>query len=227
VNGSIKAVLFDLDDTLYDESTFVASGFRTVAAHLADRFGVDKQEAFSAMMAVLTTEGRGKVFDQVLERYGLYSSQLVAELVNMYRSHLPEISLYPDVRPTFQALREYGARLGIITDGLHVVQKRKVAALGLQDLVDIMVYTDELGQEYWKPRSAAFQRAVVMLGVQPGEAVYVGNDPAKDFAGPNSIGMFTIHLCRNGIPEESDCEANAHISTLTEIMQVITGREEG
>jgi putative hydrolase of the HAD superfamily len=63
VNGSIKTVLFDLDDTLYDESAFVTSGFRTVAAHLADRFGVDKQEAFSAVMSVLTTEGRGKVFD--------------------------------------------------------------------------------------------------------------------------------------------------------------------
>ncbi len=81
MNGSIKAVLFDLDDTLYDESAFVTSGFRTVAAHLADRFGVDKQEAFSAMMAVLTTEVRGKVFDRVLEQYDLYSSHLVMELV--------------------------------------------------------------------------------------------------------------------------------------------------
>jgi len=160
----------------------------------------------------------------VLERYGLYSSQLVAELVNMYRSHLPEISLYPDVRPTFQALREYGARLGIITDGLHVVQKRKVASLGLQDLVDIMIYTDELGQEYWKPRSAAFQRAVVMLGVQPVEAVYVGNDPFKDFAEPNSIGMVAVHLCRNDILEVCHCEAGLHINALTQIIQVVLGR---
>lgn len=224
MNGSIKAVLFDLDDTLYDESAFVTSGFRTVAAHLADRFGVDKQEAFSAMMAVLTTEGRGKVFDRVLERYDLYSSQLVTELVNLYRSHFPEISLYPDVWPTFQTLRKCGIRLGIITDGLHVVQKRKVTALGLEELVDIIIYTDELGQDHWKPDPAAFKRAVVMLGVQPVEAVYVGNDPVKDFGGPNSIGMVAVHLCRNGIPEVCHCEAGLHINALTQIIQVVLGR---
>lgn len=225
MSGSIKAVLFDLDDTLYDEGTFVASGFRTVAAHIADRVGLDKQEVFAAMKAVLTTDGRGKVFDRVLERYGLCSPELVTELVNIYRSHVPQISLYPDVWPTFQALRKYGAGLGIITDGLHTVQKRKVAALGVEELVDIIVYTDELGKEYWKPHPAAFQRAVVMLDVKPTETVYVGNDPVKDFAGPNSIGMVTVHLCRNGIPEGSDCDANAHISTLTQIIQLITGRE--
>lgn len=218
-------MLFDLDDTLYEESAFVASGFQTVAAHLADRFGVDEQEAFSAMMAVLKAEGRGKVFDRVLEHHGLYSPRLVAELVSMYRFHSPRISLYPDVALTFQALREHGTRLGIITDGLHMVQKRKVAALGVEKLVDIIIYTDELGQEYWKPHPATFQQAVTMLGVEPSEAVYVGDDPAKDFAGPNSIGMHSVHLCRNGIPEECDCEANAHINALTQTMQIIAVRE--
>lgn len=221
MKSSIKAVLFDLDDTLYEEMTFVASGFWTVAAYLTDKFGMNKQEMFSAMMEILETEGRGKVFDRVLERYGLFSPALVIELVRIYRSHFPRISLYPDVQPTFQTLRKCGARLGIITDGLQFVQKRKIAALGLQELVDIIIYTDELGQEYWKPHPAAFQRAVVALGVKPAEAVYVGNDPDKDFAGPNSIGMFTTHLCRNGMPEKCNCKANAHIDTLTKIMQVI------
>lgn len=226
MESSIKAVLFDLDDTLYDEGTFVASGFRTVAAFLADKFWIHSEEAFSTMMAVLAAEGRGKVFDRLLEGYGLYDPQLIAQLVGLYRTHLPQISLYPDAQPTFQALRQYGAKLGIITDGLHAVQKRKMVGLGLRDLVDIIIYTDELGQEYWKPHPAAFLRAVAMLGIEPGEAVYVGNDPVKDFAGPNSIGMPTVHLCRDGIPEESDCKANAHITILTEIMELIIGREK-
>jgi len=222
----IKAILFDLDDTLYEESTFVASGFWAVAAHLAERFGVDRQKAFSDMMTVLTTEGRGKIFDRVLERYGLYSPYLVAALVRVYRSHMPSISLYPDVELTFWTLKENGVKLGIITDGLHVVQKRKVTALGLQDLVDIIIYTDELGGEYWKPHPASFYRAVSMLGVESSEAAYVGNDPAKDFAGPNSVGMLSIHICRNSMPEECNCEANAHISALTQLLQIITGRKK-
>lgn len=221
MKGSIKAVLFDLDDTLYDEITFVLSGFRAVSAYLANRFKVNEREVFSTMIEILKKEGRGKIFDRMLERYGLYSSHLVEELVKVYRLHIPTISLYPDVQPTFRALKRHGVKLGIITDGLHTVQKRKVTALGLQNLVDIIIYTDELGREYWKPHPLAFQQAVTMLGIKPAEAIYVGNDPAKDFAGPNSIGMFSVHLCRNGVPEECDCEANTHINTLAEIIQII------
>jgi len=221
---SMKALLFDLDDTLYDEATFVVSGFRVVAAYVAERFGLDEEKIFSTMMEILKTEGRCKVFDRMLELHGLYSPQLVAELVNLYRSHLPQISLYPDVQPTFQALRECGVKLGIITDGLHTVQKRKVAALGLQNLVDIIIYTDELGQEYWKPHPAAFQKAIVILDMEPTEILYVGNDPVKDFAGPNLLGMITVHLRRTRLHEKCNCTARVHISTLPQILKIIAGR---
>ncbi len=221
MSGFLKTIIFDLDDTLYDEYAFVESGFWTVATYLADRFGVDKQQGFSDMMAVLTSEGRGKVFDKVLEMYGLYNPNLVTELVNIYRSHLPKISLFPDVLPTFKALKEHGVKLGIITDGLHTVQRRKISTLGLAELVDMIIYTDELGQEYWKPSPFPFKQAISILDVKPENAVYVGNDPIKDIAGANSVGMFTVHICRNGIREKCNCGANIHISTLTEIVRVI------
>ncbi len=221
MSGFFKAVIFDLDDTLYDESTFVASGFWTVAIYLEDRFGVNKQKAFLDMMAVLKSEGRGKVFDKVLEKYGLYNPNLVTDLVNIYRSHSPKISLFPDVLPTFKTLKEHGVKLGIITDGLHAVQMRKISALGIAELVDIIIYTDLLGQEYCKPNPFPFKQAISMLDIKPESIIYVGNDPIKDIAGANSVGMFTIHICRSGIAEECNCGANIHISNLTQITQII------
>ena len=224
MNGFIKIVLFDLDDTLYDERTFVTSGFNIVATYLASKFGLDKQQVFSAMMTVLTREGRGRIFDRVLLSYGLYSPELVTELVNIYRSHLPQISLYPDVQPSFRALKQRGARLGIVTDGLHEVQKRKVSALGLCELMDVIIYTDELGKEHWKPHPLGFQHALKRLSATSEDALYVGNDPVKDFAGPKSIGMYSVHLCRNSLPEKCSCEADAHITKLTQLIQVILER---
>jgi len=221
LTGYIKAVLFDLDDTLYDERTFVISGFRAVVAYVADRFPVDEQGIFLTMMEVLSTEGRGKVFDKALDRYGLYSPALVEELVGVYRSHQPQITLYPDVIPVLATLKEYGVKLGIVTDGLHSVQKRKIEALGLEGLVDVIVYTDELGPNHWKPDPTGFLHALERLAVQPTEAAYVGNDPSKDFAGPKAIGMLPVHLKRNdNLIEETDCEAEVHITELAELLQL-------
>lgn len=219
MNGSIKAVLFDLDDTLYEEITFVRSGFRAVTSHLCERFQLNRDELFLTMMEILSKENRGKVFDKVLEHYGLYHPRLVEELVCIYRSHQPNIHLYLDAKPTFQMLKSSGIKLGIITDGLHAVQRNKVTALGLQELMDIIIYTDEQGRDYWKPHPATFQRAIKVLAINPSEAVYIGNDPAKDFAGPNATGMVSVHLHRSGNVAEFSCKANFHIAELNQLVQ--------
>lgn len=225
MSGCIRAVLFDMDDTLYDERTFVVSGFHAAAGYLADRFHIDGQGIFSAMMEVFSKEGRGKVFDKALERFGLCSPALVQELVDVYRAHWPQITLYPDVMPALTALKECGAKLGIVTDGLHSVQKRKVAALGLAELVDVIVYTDELGVDYWKPSPAGFLCALERLAVESTRAAYVGNDPAKDFAGPKAIGMLAVHIQRNGeLVKEANCEAQAHITELSELVHLVVGK---
>jgi putative hydrolase of the HAD superfamily len=215
-------VLCDLDDTLYEEMTFVASGFGAVAAHLSERFHLNSEELFSAMMEILLKEGRGKVFDKLLERYELFLPNLVSELVGTYRSHKPQIHLYPEVMSTFGALKMLGMKLGVVTDGMHAVQRNKIASLKLPEFVDTIVCTDELGQNYWKPHPAAFQRALETLTVQPNEAVYVGNDPTKDFAGPHSIGMLTAHVFHDASLAHPCCGADAHIANLTGILQLVT-----
>lgn len=220
-NSPIKAVLFDLDDTLYDEITFVTSGFETVASYLSTNFHLIEEEILSVMMELLSRNGRGRIFDKVLEYNGLYEPKLVEELVSVYRSHQPNIDLYELVVPTFQELRHLDIKLGIITDGLYSVQRNKVSSLGLQDLVDIIIYTDEIGREYWKPHPIAFELAIKKLAIEPHEAIYVGNDPAKDFSGPNSIGIRSVHLCKDRCIEKASCEANIHIGNINDIISIL------
>lgn len=220
-NSPIKAVLFDLDDTLYDEMTFVTSGFETVACYLSANFHLIEEEIFSLMMEFLSKDGRGKIFDKILEYNGIYEPKLVEELVSVYRSHQPNIDLCEFVVPTFQELRRLDIKLGIITDGLYSVQRNKVSSLGLKDIVDIIIYTDEIGREYWKPNPLAFELAIKELAIEPHEAIYVGNDPAKDFAGPNSIGIRSVHLCKNRCIEKSSCEANIHIGNINDVISTL------
>jgi putative hydrolase of the HAD superfamily len=204
----MKAVIFDLDDTLYQERQFVESGFRAVARVLAQRSGSPEAGLFARMVEILETEGRGAIFDRLLSEVspGLHTPDEVRLLLYVYRSHRPEIGLFSETRPTLSLLRTAGYRLGIVTDGAGTVQRNKIAALGLEPLVDAVVCTDEIGREWWKPSTTPFTVALALLDVAAADAAYVGNDPGKDFAGPNALGMRTIQIGAWGrgdaIPDE-------------------------
>jgi putative hydrolase of the HAD superfamily len=83
-----RAVIFDLDDTLYREHDYVRSGFAAVSRHLAD------DAVYPALLDEWERHGRGRVFDAVVARFGIAVE--VAELVSVYREHEPELALYPD-----------------------------------------------------------------------------------------------------------------------------------
>ena len=226
----MKAVLFDLDNTLYPEMEFVKSGFRTVARYLSSRYDFNEDSLFTQMLDILQRNGRGKVFDTLLYNLSLYQGERVRLLVHLYRSHHPTIHLYEDTMPTLEHLRRRGIRLGVVTDGMASTQKNKIAALGLENIFDAIVCTDELGKEFWKPSIVPYKVALDLLEVSPSEAAYVGNDPVKDFVGANSIKMLTIQVTRetdrdympNGIPEPA--RANFIVRRLEETLPIIEGK---
>lgn len=206
---AIHGVLFDLDDTLYPEMDFVRSGFRAVARYLSSRLAVPGDEVFRRMMEHLARDGRGRVFDSTLASFGA-APELVRVCVHVYRSHRPDIALFEDVLPTVRRLRESRARLGIVTDGMGAVQRAKIDALGLEPLVDAVVLSDVLGPLSSKPAGDAYRVALDLLGTPPEEAVYVGDNPAKDFLWPNAAGMLTIRIRRAGQPQRGTGETPEH-----------------
>jgi len=223
----MKAVLFDLDNTLYPEIDFVKSGFGAVAYYLSSKYSLDEGHLLARMLEILEREGRGKIFDHLLYDLRLYTEEEVKLLVDVYRSHQPSIHLYGDVLPTVSYLRGLGLHLGVVTDGMASVQRNKVAALGLGSLFDVITYSDELGQEHWKPSTAPYQAALNILRVPEAEAAYVGDDPAKDFIGPNRMGMLTIQVERqephNSVANAALQAARAKytVSSLEEILPII------
>ena len=172
----MRAVLLDLDNTLYPESAFVKSGFRCVARYLSTRYGFMEDQIFTGLIDVLRKQGRGKVFDCVLQNIGLYSEARVRLLLSLYRSHRPTIRLYEGVAPTLHELRKLGLRLGLLTDGAASVQRSKIAALGAEAFFDAIVCTDELGRDCCKPSVLPYEVALELLQVDPSQAAYVGDD---------------------------------------------------
>ncbi len=203
----ITTVVFDLDDTLYDEIEYCKSGFAAVAEFLANRSesrssSMVESEAPPAerISAVLweqfTTGNRTKTFNAALDELGIgYDDELVGELIEIYRNHIPTISLPQDSRDVLCELSTKYT-LALLTDGFLPAQKLKVQALGIEKYFKSIVYTEQLGRECWKPSPAGFETIMQTLKVKAENTAYVADNEKKDFIAPNKLGFSTIQLIR-------------------------------
>jgi putative hydrolase of the HAD superfamily len=191
--GTVRAVVFDLDDTLYPEIEYVRSGFRAVAEYLGER-GHAKDTVLTRLQREFEADPRTRVFNRVLEQLGeVADEQMVGTLVKVYREHRPALKLGTDVGEILEQLRKT-YKLGLLTDGFLPAQKLKVAALGLEGKFDHIIYTEELGREFWKPARKGFELMAAALGCGGEECVYVADNAAKDFVAPNELGWDTVQI---------------------------------
>jgi putative hydrolase of the HAD superfamily len=200
--GRPGAALFDLDDTLYPERAFVDGGFRAVGRFLAPQLGRSPASIARRLRALHDQDGRGRLFDMLLAEHGFGDDpELVLAAVLVYRTHRPRLRPFEGVVAGLDQLRAASIPTGLVSDGLASVQRRKLAALSeVARRLDVVVLTDELGRSHAKPSADGFRVACRLLDVDPKTAVYVANDPRKDFEGARSAGLRTI---RTGmLPDE-------------------------
>ena len=190
----MKSVIFDLHNTLYSEISYVKSGFMEVSDYLSNKYKLDNEVIFKKMIHIFNVEGRGKVFDILLDDLNLSNQENILNLVYIYRFHTPDISLYGDVLETLIRLKEENYKLGIITDGKALVQKNKIDALKLNQVFDVIILTDALGSDFWKPSIVPYQIALDLLNSTPSESCYIGDDSFKDFLGPKLLNIKTIQV---------------------------------
>jgi putative hydrolase of the HAD superfamily len=193
----ITTVIFDLDDTLFDEIDFCRSGFRAVAEHIATLSDAPSADAvFEVIWKCFIRGDRGSTFDVALAELGIpVEPALIHELVELYRTHPPTLAL---PRETHDILEQLKGRytLALLTDGFLPTQRLKVQALGIEHYFEAIMYTEELGREHWKPSPLGFERLLETLSARPEQSVYVADNETKDFIAPNRLGILTIQLLR-------------------------------
>ena len=219
---ALRAIVFDLDDTLYPERAYVLSGFRAVAVWAEERVGIPADQGFAEFCRLFEEGVRGDTFNRWLENHESNPDDWVPQMVQVYREHDPRITSYPEVPILLQRLRPR-YRLGLVSDGYAEVQKRKLAALGLTSYFDVLVLSDEWGREAWKPNARPFEIVLQKLGVTGPEAVYVADNPNKDFLGARQVGMWTVRVRRpEGLyshlePPSPEHAPNVEIGTLSDL----------
>jgi putative hydrolase of the HAD superfamily len=185
-------LVFDMDDTLYEEAAYVRSGFMAVAKSLAPTFGKSAKLLAGEMMELLQQLGRGKVFDNLLGRYGKASRRLVQQCVSCYRLHEPEIHLHQSGVNCLRRFRHLP--LYIVTDGNKMAQAAKVRALDLESKVKKVFITHRYGVRHAKPSPHCFRIIQKLESARASRVLYVGDNPAKDFVGIRPHGFRTLRV---------------------------------
>jgi putative hydrolase of the HAD superfamily len=213
MTDSGPAVFFDLDDTIYPERQFKLGGFRQVAGWLAEHGILDRGIADNTLREILADNGSlyGEFFDDLCLRHGL-GGELVPELIRVFRQHEPQITLYEDFRD-FVESHGQGSYLGVITDGLAEVQRKKIVALGLRQWMyeEGIIITDALKPPTSKLDPAVFVMASRIAGREVTQCIYVGDNPDKDFRRPAELGWLTVRLLRGShsqLPGNDDIRIN-------------------
>ena len=221
----IKLVIFDLDDTLYNEKDFVFGGFFEVCKYLSEKYSISFDKIFETVKKILYEYGRGKVFDILCQSYNIEED--IDTLVSIYRNASPKLILYKDSELVLNALKDK-YKLGLITDGMASVQWNKIKLLGIENYFDKIIVTDDYGRAFYKPSESSFLHMLKSFKLNSKEAVYVGDNPNKDFIGARKAGLYTVRIIREvgehkDVRLSSEYEADFLISNMEELLAFLKG----
>ncbi|MGQ0733324.1 MAG: HAD family hydrolase [Acidobacteriota bacterium] len=214
----MRGIIFYLDDTLFPREQFLRSGFAVVAQYIADSWRRDQPAVLETLLHAHGSGRDGQEFQALCEQWRLPLS-LVPWLVALFRTHTPAIALDPLATATLERLRRDGWRLVIMTNGDPSVQRRKVAALALETLVDGVVYAEEHAPRR-EMDPAAFLAAMAHLNVPGPRCVCVGDDPASEVAGARRAGLKSIRIVGPMLLPGQRDDADAVLQSLVSLPEV-------
>lgn len=212
-------IVFDLDETLFNEMDFILGGFRAVADHLSIQFSLNAERIFLELESELKISRSG-VFDRFLKKHNLFRPSLIRECVSLYRYHKPHLSLFPEAAQCLERFKNVTKY--VVTDGNQRVQRSKFYALNLQTIIKKCICTYAYGIKYQKPSPYVFLKICEWERVDPQEVVYIADNPTKDFIGLKPLGFRTIRVLTGAfrtMQADSSHEAEIVIDNLNDLTE--------
>jgi putative hydrolase of the HAD superfamily len=214
-----KAVLFDLDNTLWHRDAAIRK--LAAAQHAAfPQLARVPLDAYVDRLIALDDRGhvdKAPVYQQLVTDFGLPD-----ELVSPLRDHFWAVygtccEPAAGAPLVLTALRSMGIKTGIITNGTVAVQEPKIDGLGFRPLVDVVLVSEREGVR--KPDAEIFHRALSRVGGNASEAWFVGDHPDADVRGAAEDGLTAVWLTT-----WADCAPHAtfSIGTLPELLPLLT-----
>ncbi|WP_440677325.1 HAD family hydrolase [Candidatus Pelagibacter sp. HIMB1587] len=186
-------IVFDLDDTLYDERQFFSNGVMAVSNYLIKNYNFEKN-IYRTIISREKLFGREKLFDFFLKKKKIFSKSLLKKLIYIYRYNDYRLSLYQDTIRCLEKLKHF--RKYVLTDGNKHVQETKIKKLKINNYFQNFFITRRYGIKSEKPSLNCFKKIINKENIKWDQMIYVGDNPKKDFVNLNKKGSITIRILR-------------------------------
>lgn len=241
----LKAIIFDMDDTLLDWGPMEQDWFEYERVHLhrvydevSARHPLPDFQTFAELEQAITVDcwmegGRtlqapnlGHVLAETLLRLGVPVEQIdIPALLEVYGwQGLPGVGLFPEVPDVVASLHRQGVKLGIITNAFQPMwmRDRELAAAGLApELFACRTSSADVG--YLKPHPAVFEHTLQALEAAPAEAIFVGDNPEADIVGAQRVGLKAVLRTTNAPDSPAEIQPDGRIDSLEELFPLLDG----
>jgi putative hydrolase of the HAD superfamily len=214
---AVRAVIFDMDNTLLEFVEAQIEACRCVVKHLGCGREMELIDYF--LRGIHGVEAHENIADYMRDK-GVYGEGRFRECCRIYDEvKLRSIEPYPGVRETLETLRGRGLKLAVVTDAHNGNATARLRKTGLLHLLDIVVSADMAGRK--KPNPDSIKLALKKLGVKAEEAVLVGDSLRRDIAAGKQLGMLTVYAAYGdkNFYEKRETKAD---HTLTDIKDLTT-----
>jgi len=235
VTHDFAAVVFDLDDTLHNDTHAYQSAACDVAEEIGERYDVSAQAVFDAYIEhtsrywrALSAEhlntpiadSRYELWASALRTVGIEDDAITRSAAERYgerrRSYYTP---FPGTLELLDALRKRGKKLGLVTNGFAETHYEKLELLGLGAAFDAVVCADEVGMV--KPDPKIFLHACELLGTPPSRAAMVGDRYFRDIVGARNAGLFTVYIDVHSEPIPTNEAPDVRVKGIQEVLAVL------
>ncbi|MEQ8765854.1 MAG: TIGR02253 family HAD-type hydrolase [Planctomycetota bacterium] len=230
----LRAIFFDVDDTLFSTSEFAQlARHRAIDAMIRYGLRMSRTDAYRELDEVIKEFSSNYEFhyDKLLRRIdpALYAGVnpailIAAGVIHYHQTKIKQLRVFPDVLRVLRHLSKSPVLLGIITAGLTIKQAEKILRLRIYQYLEpkAIFISDQIGIS--KPNVKLYQRACESVRVRPEEAMYVGDNAPNDVDPPNRLGMITVHSRREGskyAKETGTSRPDYTITTFDELQTIL------
>ncbi len=228
----IRAIIFDLDNTLTDFMKMKRAAIDAAVDGMLDAgLTLPREEVAARIYKVYDREGieHQQVFDLFLkESFGHVDYKVLSSAIVAYRrARGSYLVLYPHVNITLLELLKRGLRLAVVSDAPRLQAWMRLAHLQLQHLFETVVAFEDTGER--KPSPKPFERAIEVLGISPQEAIMVGDWPERDVVGAAKVGIRTAFARYGDTFGTVDSGADFDLNDVYELVGIVdrlNGRDQ-
>ena len=216
-NRTYRAILFDLDGTLLNNSASHDAAYEKLCKIYPNVLQWDSKEQKDALIRLYSVKKTATAYARFCETYQWDAHPEFAEFWSLWRSFYIDSAVpFPNAKETLAFLRQNGYRIGMITNGESDFQRAKLKFSGLLPYFDHVTVSGEVGVK--KPQAEIYQLCADAMGVEISQCLFVGDNPKTDIAGAKNAGMDSMLVGRRKNKLKATYKA-ADVSALTELLK--------